>query len=126
MRRQKVGSLHEARAVNLATMGFEESVATAIAVRDSSLSSFAGDLAKLPAKLPLNVQSIPSTILSPQEQAVTELDAVEIANKTRSRQLTCEAVVRAFLKRAALAQGLVSVPYLGCLDSSMTHPQAKS
>ncbi|BEI90011.1 uncharacterized protein CcaverHIS019_0300810 [Cutaneotrichosporon cavernicola] len=63
---------------------------------------------QVPAKA--NVMSIPATcgVLTPDEIKITETPAGQLANALLSRELTSEAVVTAFCKRAAIAQQLTN------------------
>ncbi|RSL95102.1 hypothetical protein CDV31_014052 [Fusarium ambrosium] len=75
----------------------------ALGTRDDSVDAMLPDCA-LPDPLPSNVQGLPSQILSADEIAITECDPVVLVGELRSKKWSCEKVVRAFLKRAALAQ----------------------
>jgi amidase len=57
----------------------------------------------------LDVTDVPRTsgVLSPAEVEITETEAPELVRKMIDRELTSEAVVTAFCKRAAIAQQLV-------------------
>ncbi|KII85160.1 hypothetical protein PLICRDRAFT_116709 [Plicaturopsis crispa FD-325 SS-3] len=59
--------------------------------------------------LPLDVTSIPAScgLLTPEELALTDLDATAIRDKIAAGKLTCVEVVTAFGKRAAIAHQLV-------------------
>lgn len=58
----------------------------------------------------LDVTGVPRTCgaLSPDEIKITETEAPKLVEQMIGRQLTSEAVVTAFCKRAAIAQQLVS------------------
>lgn len=62
----------------------------------------------LAEKLPINSAAAIETYLSTSEREITALDAEFLVAKLRNRELTCESVVRAFLRRAALAQRLTN------------------
>jgi amidase len=67
-------------------------------------------LSPLPDTLPKNVTKIADSILTPEELKITSYDVPELLQAIRSEEYSCEAVTRAFLRRAALAQKLVCVP----------------
>lgn len=79
----------------------------ALKIRDDSIDSVLPDVT-LPDPLPQNVQGIPDTILNPEELQITEYDTLQLVQKLASRELSCEPVTKAFLKRGALAQKTVS------------------
>ena len=84
-------------------------VAKAVAIRDNSLAKIEPPLPPLPEDLPVNVTGIPAQVLTKEEVEITEAnDATSLAAAIAGRKYTSEQVVRAFLRRAALAQKLVS------------------
>ena len=82
-------------------------IADAREFRDASISRVQPPLSPLPSPLPKNVTRIANTILTPEELKITSYNAVELIQAIREKIFTCEAVTRAFLRRAALAQKLV-------------------
>ncbi|KAJ4258075.1 hypothetical protein NW762_008215 [Fusarium torreyae] len=73
-------------------------------VRDESIAAVISDSDMLlPDPLPSNVQGIAQAILTQQEFEITECDPVTLVKKMSSKELRCETVIKAFLRRAALA-----------------------
>ena len=60
-------------------------------------------------KLPLNVTAVPAQLLEPQEIEITELPLEVLIRKLASGTWSSRNVTSAFLRRAAVAQGLVSL-----------------
>ena len=58
--------------------------------------------------LPLNVTAIPAQLLDAQEIEITELPLETLVRKLASGTWSSRKVTNAFLRRAAVAQGLVS------------------
>ena len=86
---------------------WEAFVQKAVAVRDKSLAKV--DIPPIPSKLPLNVTGIPAMVLTPEEVEITEAhDATSLASAIASKKYTAVTVVKAFMRRAAVAQKLVS------------------
>ncbi|KAH7126995.1 amidase signature domain-containing protein [Dendryphion nanum] len=56
--------------------------------------------------LPLDSTTIPKTILTSEELAITESDPVDLVSKLSSGSLTSTQITKSFLRRAALAQKL--------------------
>lgn len=79
--------------------------------RDSSIARVEPPLAPLPVSLPKNVTKIPSQYLTARELEITALDAPELLKAIRDKVYSSEDVTRAFLRRAAIAQKLVSDTY---------------
>jgi amidase len=67
-----------------------------------------GGFSELPADLPVNVTSIPATVLTKDEITLTELLPEHLLWQLASGEITATAVLAAFLRRAALAQQLVN------------------
>jgi hypothetical protein len=88
---------------------FETKVAQALDHRAKSLAKVDPPLPKLPDPLPLNVRNLPDQLLSQREVELTNLEATELIELMASKKASCEEVIRAFLRRAALAQELVSI-----------------
>jgi len=86
---------------------WETLVQKAVAVRDRSLAKV--DVPPLPTKLPLNVTGIPAMVLTPEEVEITEEhDATSLAEAIATKKYTAVTVVKAFMRRTAVAQKLVS------------------
>ena len=77
--------------------------------RDVTISQVKPPLPDAPAILPLNVTSIPCQVLSDAEVAITETAPETLIASLSVGKLTSTEVVEAFLRRAALAQGLVNL-----------------
>jgi amidase len=77
------------------------------AFRDASISRVEPPLPTLPDPLPKNVTGIACTVLTPEELKITSYDVPELLQVLRDKTFSCEAVTKAFLRRAALAQKLV-------------------
>ncbi|WAO91301.1 Amidase [Fusarium falciforme] len=84
-------------------MTLRPEVVQALGTRDDSVDAILPECA-LPDPLPSNVQGLPAQILSADEIAITECDPVVLVGKLWSKEWSCETVVQAFLRRAALAQ----------------------
>lgn len=95
-------------------MGAAELIAKALAVRDQSLAAVQPplDLSRLPKPLPKNVTPLAKDLLTEEELTITGLDVPELLEAIRSKKYSCVTVTKAFLRRAALAQELVSSIYL--------------
>jgi len=83
-------------------------ISQALETRDSSLARVEPALEHIPETLPKNVTKIANEVLTAKELEITALDAPEIIKAIREKVYSCEEVTRAFLRRAALAQKLVS------------------
>lgn len=87
---------------------WEDKALQARSHRDESLAKVQPPLQGLPDQLPRNSQSLPSLVLSEREVEITEKYSVtDLLLKLRSKELSAEEVVRAFLRRAAVAQSAV-------------------
>ena len=78
--------------------------------RDHTLSVAGADFTTLPNDLPQNVTQIPSQLLTAEEIKITEQAPEELLSQLGSGRLSAVTVTNAFLRRAALAQKLVSFP----------------
>lgn len=85
-------------------------IAKARKMRDDSIAEITPPLAPLPEPLPKNVMNVYKDVLSEEEIKITSYDAPELLQAIREKAFSCEAVTRAFLRRAALAQKLVAEP----------------
>lgn len=97
-------------------MNLRPEIVQALSTRDDSVDAILPECA-LPDPLPSNVQGLPAQILSADEIAITECDPAVLVEKLQSREWSCETVVQAFLRRAALAQKTVSFVYPGAANS---------
>ena len=76
--------------------------------RDDSIARVEPSIPALPENLPSRVIDIPRQHLSVEELAITESSAQSLVQSLAVGKLTASSVVRAFLRRAAIAQKLVS------------------
>lgn len=91
----------------------EGKIAWARAKRDSALAKVEPQLQGIPTQLPLSSQGLAKDVLTPREIEITENYSVtELLYILKERKISVEEVTRAFLRRAALAQAAVSLPYL--------------
>lgn len=78
------------------------------ATRDESIAQVKPPLPPLPESLPSRVIDLPRSYLTQSELAITESSAEALVDSLAVGKLTATAVTKAFLRRAALAQKLVS------------------
>ena len=76
--------------------------------RDQTLTLIQPPIPKLPTELPCNVTTLPQTLLSPREAEITTTNAEDLVASLAAGRLTSTEVTNAFLRRAGLAQKLVS------------------
>ncbi|KAL9044130.1 MAG: hypothetical protein Q9214_002711 [Letrouitia sp. 1 TL-2023] len=76
--------------------------------RDESVALVKPELSKLVDPLPATAVGIPAQVLTPEELKITETLPEDLLDLLASGNLTAAAVTAAFLRRAALAQKLVS------------------
>lgn len=76
--------------------------------RDESVALVTPKLPKLPDPLPATVVGVPSQILTLEELKITEMLPEDLLKSLASGSLTTAAVTAAFLRRAVVAQKLVS------------------
>ena len=76
--------------------------------RDRSIAQVEPAIPVLPETLPSRVIDIPRQHLTPLELAITESDPEALVESLAAGKLTASSVTKAFLRRAALAQRLVS------------------
>lgn len=76
--------------------------------RDRTLTLIQPPIPKLPTELPRNVTALPQTLLSPREAEITTTTAEDLVASLGTGRLTSTEVTNAFLRRAGLAQNLVS------------------
>ena len=75
--------------------------------RDESIDRVEPSVPDVPLYLPVDVTPLPKELLSQEEVDITESAAESLVASLASGQLTSTAVVKAFLRRAGLAQKLV-------------------
>jgi amidase len=90
--------------------------------RDDTLAMIQPPLTQLPDPLPDCVVNVPKTMLTEREVEITELKPEQLLRRLRregtsDEVLTAEEVIRAFCRRASVAQGLVSL-LLGKFDGN--------
>ena len=86
--------------------------------RDASLKKVDPPLGALPEPLPLSSQELPKLLLTPREYELTQnYDALALLEMLRAKKVSSEDLVRAFLRRAAVAQ------YAVCPPRPTLHPQ---
>jgi hypothetical protein len=81
--------------------------------RDASINRVQPGTSQLPDNLPKNVIDIPSQILSKEDIQITEAPPEKLLGMLASGSLTSTVVITAFLRRASLAQKLVSLDRFG-------------
>lgn len=79
--------------------------------RDASIAALSPPLPALPSQLPLNVTDVPRTLLTKDEFDITECLVEQLVSRLASGTLSAVHVTNAFLRRAGLAQGLVSLGF---------------
>ena len=81
-------------------------VSYALRIRDDSINAVYPGLI-LQDPLPSNSQHLAAGLLSEDELLITNSDPQTLLDKVRAKEWLCETVVRAFLRRAAVAQKAV-------------------
>lgn len=81
-------------------------VTHSLKIRDDSIDQAFPGLT-LPDPLPTNVQGLAAGFLTEQELLITGYGPETVLEKIRTKELSCETVTRAFLRRAAIAQKAV-------------------
>ena len=93
----------------MASMTWQEIARAAREHRDKSIAEVTPPLPDIPSEdLPLNVTSIPWKHLSSFEIELTETSPEKLVKSLASGALTSTEVTNAFLRRAGIAQKLVS------------------
>ncbi len=96
-----------------ALSSWQEKAAWAQDFREKSLAKVEPALQGIPIELPLSSQNLPKLVLTEREIEITERYTVkELLAILRERKISVEEVTRAFLRRAALAQAVVSLGLL--------------
>ena len=80
--------------------------------RDASIKLVKPAVPDVPSDLPLNVTEIPKSLLTTEEVTITETAAEDLIFSLASGKLSSTTVTNAFLRRAAIAQQLVSHLYM--------------
>jgi amidase len=80
--------------------------------RDASIARVTPSIPELPKELPHDVSQIPKQVLSAEGISITESLPEELLSALSKGKLSAVAVVNAFLRRAGVAQGLVSSYYI--------------
>lgn len=75
--------------------------------RDASISRVAPSVPAVPKDLPLDRTDIPKYLLSTEEVVITQTAPEDLVGSLSSGKVTSTAVIKAFLRRAGLAQALV-------------------
>lgn len=86
----------------------EERIQYARDRRDASIAKLQPAVPATTGKLPPNVMSLPAQLLADDEIAITQKPVQELLELLATGKLTAIVVARAFLRRAAVAQNLVS------------------
>lgn len=76
--------------------------------RNASTDRVQPAIPKLPSNLPPNVLDIPSQVLRQEEIQITQTAPEDLLSSLAAGELSATSVTRAFLRRASLAQKLVS------------------
>ena len=76
--------------------------------RDDTLSRVQPSIPEVPDELPLNVTGLPKQLLSEKEVSITESLPEDLVSALAAGKLSSTEVTSAFLRRAGLAQKLVS------------------
>jgi amidase len=87
---------------------WQEVAANIQAYRDESIAGVQPPIPDVPVSLPRNVTGIPKQLLSPREVSLTECPPEKLVASLANSQVSCTEVTNAFLRRAGLAQKLVS------------------
>lgn len=76
--------------------------------RDASIAKVQPAVPTITEKLPSNVTSLLGKVLTDEEISITQKPVQELLELLATGKLTAVVVIRAFLRRAAVAQNLVS------------------
>ena len=87
---------------------WQEVATTAQDHRDASIAQVEPAVPDVPAKLPLDVTTLPKQFLSEAEVDITETSAENLVASLAAGRISSVDVTKAFLRRAGLAQKLVS------------------
>ena len=75
--------------------------------RDTSISRIEPAVPEPPSDLPLDVTQIPRQSLTSEELKITEMSTKLLSDCVSQDKLRCTTIIKAFLRRAGLAQRLV-------------------
>lgn len=92
----------------MSAKSWQEVAKIAQEVRDKSIAEVKPTIPDVPSELPLNVSKLPGELLSTAEVGITQTSPQELLSSLASGKLTSVEVTNAFLRRAGLAQKLVS------------------
>lgn len=81
---------------------------TAQGLRDESISRIQPPVPDVPSDLPANVTDVPKQLLTKDEVRITETSTEDLVSLLASGKLTSTVVVKAFLRRAGIAQRLAN------------------
>lgn len=87
---------------------WEETAKIAQALRDRGIAEVEPAVPDVPSELPKNVVDLPRTLLSAEEVVLTEKGPEELLRALAKGKISSSTVTLAFLRRAGLAQKLVS------------------
>lgn len=76
--------------------------------RDASIKLVKPSVPGVPSELPLDVTGIPKLLLTTEEVIITETSPEDLVASLASGKVTSTTVTNAFLRRAGIAQKLVS------------------
>ncbi len=76
--------------------------------RDATIAAIQPPIPDVPAELPLNVTTIPKQLLTAEEVTITETPVEELVALLVGQKWTATEVIKAYLRRAGLAQKLVT------------------
>ena len=77
--------------------------------RDASINRVVPAVPEVPKDLPLDLTEIPKYLLSTEEVLLTQTAPEDLVKSLASGKITSTAVIKAFLRRAGVAQALVSL-----------------
>ncbi len=82
--------------------------------RARTLSQIQPPIPDVPSPLPRNVSTLPQTLLTPREAEITAQFAEDLVASLAAGRLSSVEVTNAFLRRAGLAQNLVTSLPISC------------
>ena len=88
--------------------GWQEVAKTAQDHRDASIRRVEPAVPNVPQYLPRDVTPIPKELLSKEEVEITQTSTEDLLKSLASGELTSTTITKAFLRRAGIAQKLVS------------------
>ena len=99
----------------MGTPSWEEVAQRVRAHRTISLAKVEPTIPDVPSPLPNDVVTLPAKLLSPRENEITTTKAEDLVISLATGRLSSIEVMRAFLRRARLAQKLVIMPLVSGL-----------